>query len=166
MTGTIGKAATARIIQRIIAPSGVNSGLAALTQAGEPATAPLTAGQILSQNAPSELLERCSVVQYPALHVYCEKIANDMDEKFRSFSGSVQMAIEVRHSQDRLDGLQETVEIYAGAVTQMLDASRGDWGGGMYYAGGYQVSFVAAKHGGKNFTQTAKVTFAIGVSIN
>jgi hypothetical protein len=47
-----------------------------------------------------------------------------------------------------------------------LDSNRGDWGGGMYYAGGYQVAFGAVKSGGKNLVQTAKVTFEIGVSIN
>jgi len=76
------------------------------------------------------------------------------------------MAIEIRHSQDGLTGLESAVELYADAVTQALDANRGDWGGGMYYAGGYQVAFGAVKHGGKNFVQTARVTFEIGVGIN
>ena len=48
---------------------------------------------------------------------------------------------------------------------QVLDFSRGDWGDGMYYAGGYQVTFGSVKHGGKNFVQSAKVIFEIGVSI-
>ena len=39
--------------------------------------------------------------------MYCEKIVNDLTEKFRTFSGTVQMAIELRHSQDRLEGLQD-----------------------------------------------------------
>jgi hypothetical protein len=46
-----------------------------------------------------------------------------------------------------------------------LDVSSGDWGGGMYFAGGYQVAFGPVKQGGKNFIQTAKITFEIGVSI-
>ena len=51
-------------------------------------------------------------------------------------------------------------------MMQVLDFSRGDFGEGMYYAGGYQVVFSAVKHGGKNFVQSAKVSFEIGVSIN
>ena len=164
MTGKIGSAITAKTVQRMVAPTGVNSSLASLTQPGQPAAVPLAATQILSQNVAADLVERTTAVQYPALYVYCEKLVNSLVEKFRSFSGTAQMAIEVRHSQDRLDGLQSTVETYAGAVTQILDQSRGDWSDGMYYAGGYQVSFGAAKHGGKHFTQTAKVTFEIGVS--
>jgi hypothetical protein len=150
----------------ITAPRGVNSNLAGLTLPGQPAAVPLGTAQIFSQNAPADLVERSMVVQYPAIHIYCDKLVNSLVEKYRSFSGSVQMAIEVRHSQDRLDGLQETVELYTGAVTQTLDGSRGDWGGGMFYVGGYQVSFGAAKQGGKHFTQVAKVTFEIGVSIS
>jgi hypothetical protein len=74
------------------------------------------------------------------------------------------MAVEVRHSQDRLDGLQDRLELYTDAVTQVLHSSRGDWGDGMFYGGMYDVSFGAVKHGGKNFIQAAKITFEIGVS--
>jgi hypothetical protein len=74
------------------------------------------------------------------------------------------MAIDLCHSQDKLNGLQEALELYADSITQMLDAARGDWGDGMFYAGGYEVALGAVKRGGKNFTQAAKVTFQIGVS--
>jgi len=96
--------------------------------------------------------------------VYCEKISNTLVEKFRTFSGTAQMAIEVRHSQDQLDGLQDAVELYADAVMQTLNSGRGDWGDGMFYGGAYDVSFGPIKKGGRNFIQVAKVTFEIGVS--
>ena len=51
------------------------------------------------------------------------------------------MAIDLRHSADRVDNLQSHLETYADAVMGVLDASSGDWGGGMYYGGGYQVAF-------------------------
>ena len=165
MTGTIGSAVTNQVVQRITAPSGANASLAALTQGG-PAVGPLDLTQIRTQNVAADLAERSTTVQYPAVNVYCEKIVNALSEKFQTFSGSAQMAIEVRHSQDRLDGMQSALELYTGAVTQVLDTSRGDWGGGMYYAGGYQVAFGAVKHGGRNFVQGAKVTFEIGVNIH
>jgi hypothetical protein len=47
----------------------------------------------------------------------------------------------------------------------VLNVSSGDWGGGMYYGGGYQIAFAPVKQGGKSFIQTAKITFEIGVSI-
>ena len=74
------------------------------------------------------------------------------------------MAVEVRHSQDRLEGLQETVEVYADSVIQVLTEGRGNWGDGMFFGGGYEVAFGAVKRGGRNLIQTAKVTFEIGVS--
>ena len=164
MPTTIGNTVTAKTIQLLTGPSGVNLNLEALALSGETAVAPLGTAQILAENVALELVERATAVHYPAVNVYCEKIANQLVEKFRTFSGISQMAIEVRHSQDRLEGLQDTVELYASAVMQTLDANRGDWGGGMYYAGGYQVTFGAVKSGGINFVQTAKVTFEIGVS--
>jgi hypothetical protein len=102
------------------------------------------------------------------VNVYCEKIVNSLAEKFRTFSGNVQTTVELRHSQDRLDGLQDALENYADAIMQVLNANRGDWGNGMFYCGEYQavakITFGAVKHGGKNFQQVAKITFEIGVS--
>jgi hypothetical protein len=164
MTGTIGSATTVKVIQRITGPRGVNSGLAALTQGGTASASPLSAAQVRSQNVAADVAERSTTVQYPAVNVYCEKIVNSLQEKFRIFSGSVQMAMELRHSQDRLDGLQDALELYTDALTQVLNGGRGDWGDGMFYGGAYEVSFGPVKKGGKNYIQVAKVTFEIGVS--
>jgi hypothetical protein len=166
MAQTISKASTKRTIQLLTGTAGVNAGLAALTQGGASAVAAVSASQVSSQNVATDLAERSTAMQYPAVNVYCEKIVNNLEQKFQTFSGSAHMAIEIRHSQDGLAGLADTLELYADAVMQALDANRGDWGGGMYYAGGYQVAFSAVKHGGRNFVQTAKVTFEIGVGIN
>jgi hypothetical protein len=164
MTTTIGNAITGKVIQRITGPSGVNSGLAALVDSSSAPAGLLDAAQVRSQNVAADVVERASIVQYPLVNVYCEKISNTLIEKFRTFSGIVQMAIELRHSQDRLDGLQDAVELYADAVMKTLNTGRGDWGDGMFYGGAYDVSFGPVKKGGKNFIQVAKVTFEIGVS--
>jgi hypothetical protein len=167
MTAKMGSAATAKVVQRITGANGQTSGSQGLSGALVLNGAQvLNAVQVRTQNVAAELAERAATVRYPVLQVYCEKIVNSMVEKFRTFSGTVQMAIEVRQSSDRLEGLEEGLEAAADAVTQILSASRGDWGDGMYYGGGYQVVFGAVKHGGKNFIQVAKVTFEIGASIN
>jgi hypothetical protein len=150
----IGSQARGKLIDRLSAPTG----LANLVAGGS------STPQVLAQNVAADLLDKTTAVQYPAVSVYCEKITNDLREKFRSFSGTVQLAIEVRQSQDRLDGIEDALEQYADAVTQTLTASRGDWGDGMFFAGAYQVSFGAVKKGGRNFTQAAKITFEVGVS--
>jgi hypothetical protein len=164
MTGKLGSAATAKVLQRISGPSGVNAGVGALTQ-GEPDFAGLVAAsQVRTQNVAAALSERAQGVKYPAVNVYCEKIVNDLKQKFQTFSGQVQMAIELQQSQDRLDGMQDLLEVYVDATMQMLDGNRGDWGDGMYYGGGYEVAFGPVKQGGKNFIQVAKVTFQVGVN--
>jgi hypothetical protein len=114
----------------------------------------------------AQIAEHALGVKYPAVNVNCDKIVNDLRQKFQTFSGHVQMAIEVRHSQDRLEGMEDNLELYVDAAMQMLDGSRGDWGDGMFYGGGYAVAFGAVKQGGKNFMQVAKVTFEIGVNRN
>jgi hypothetical protein len=161
---TVGSSVTAAIIQKITAPGGMNANLAALNSPSSALAKPVDPAQIQAQNVAVDLEERSNAMKYPSLNVYCEKIVNSLTEKFRTFSGSVQMAIEVRHSQDRLEGLQNGLELYVDSVTQVLDAGRGDWGNGMYYTGGYEVALGAVKHGGRNFIQAAKITFQIGVS--
>ena len=160
MASGIGSAATRKVMERLAGPAEAGSTVGALIEAGyEGAT-------MRAQNAAAELVERAGAVRYPMVTVYCEKVINDLREKFRSFAGSAQIAIEVRHSQDRLEGLEDAIEAQTDALTKALSASRGDWGDGMYYAGGYEVSFGRVSRGGRNFTQVAKVIFEIGVSRN
>jgi hypothetical protein len=158
MTGRIGSDATSKVIGRITGEGGINASL------GELALPAFEAAQVRAQNVAPDLAERSGGAQYPAMHVYCEKVVNELKEKFRSFSGRAQMVVEVRHSQDRMEGLQGALESYADAATEALAAARGNWGDGMFYNGGYEVSYGAAKHGGRNFIQVAKVTFELQVS--
>ena len=166
MSAKLGSAVAAKVIGRITAPTGMNAGLAALTAGNSSLASPVDAGQVRAQNMAADLAEHSSTVRYPVVHVYCEKIVNDLSEKFRSFSGKAHMTIELRHSQDNLKGLQDAVELYADSITQTLDAARGDWGDGMFYTGGYDVALGAIKQGGRKFIQAAKITFQIGVSRN
>ncbi|PWU04194.1 MAG: hypothetical protein C5B51_17235 [Terriglobia bacterium] len=166
MAGKLAGAATAAVIQKLTSPQGVNANLAALTAPDSSLVVPLETAQIRSQNAGADLAERSHSTKYPCMNVYCEKLANTLTEKFRTFSGTLRVSVEVRHSQDKLDGLQDVLELYVDSVTQVLDASRGDWGSGMYYSGAYEVLLAAVKHGGRNFMQTAKISFDIGVSRN
>jgi len=163
MTTGIGSSVTIKVVNRITGPAGLNAGLSALTQ-GTVEALSVDVAQVRAQNVAAEMAERGGSVRYPNLCVYCEGLANELREKFRSFSGKAQMAIEVRHSQDRLEGLEQRLETLVDGAMQMLNQSRGDWGDGMFFGGRYQVSFSSVKQGGKNFMQTAKITFEIGVS--
>jgi hypothetical protein len=120
--------------------------------------------EVVAQNVAPELLERSTGARYPSIHVYCAGLKNLLKEKFRKFSGKAQMVAEVRVSQDRLEGLEAAVAVYANAVTEVLDGNRGEWGEGMFFGGSYEVTISPVKHGGRNYLQTAKVSFELEVS--
>ncbi|MGD0359908.1 MAG: hypothetical protein ABSC93_03510 [Bryobacteraceae bacterium] len=160
----VGSTVTARVVTLLSAPEGLNASVATLAQAANAILAPVGESQLLAQNVSIELAERSTDVQYPTVSVYCEKIVNQLKEKFRNFSGKAGMAVEVRVSQDRLGGIEQQVQMYVDAVTQVLDQNRGDWGEGMYYAGCYEAVIGPVKNGGQNFIQAGKVTFEVGVS--
>ena len=127
---------------------------------------PIGPKQVYAQNVAQELVERALDLKYPTLLVYCEKISNDLREKFRTFSGK-------GGDGDRGPGFAgpdrragESAPGYVDAVTRILDQNRGDWGNGMFYTGGYQAVFGQMEHGGRNFIQTGKISFEVAVSID
>ena len=160
----VGSTVTAQVVSLLSTAQGLNACVATLALAENVSLPALNQSQILAQNASVELTERSTGVTYPLVNVYCEKIENELKEKFRHFSGYATMTIEVRVSQDGLSGIEGQLEIYLDAVTQVLDQNRGDWGEGMYYTGCYEATLGAVKHGGLNFIQAGKVTFDVGVS--
>jgi hypothetical protein len=119
---------------------------------------------VFVQNGAPDLLERSQTVRYPAIYLYCEKLTNSLKEKFATFSGKGRLVVEVRCSQDRIEGMESLVERYADAVCRVLDGARGSWQDGAFYTGGYEVAFASLKHGGKNFLQIAKISFDVEVS--
>jgi hypothetical protein len=122
--------------------------------------------QVFPQNLAPEMAERVNVTKYPQVHVYCDRMSNDLREKFRRFSGRARLVVEVRVSQDRIDGLERQMQLYVEATTAVLELNRGDWGGGAFYPGRYEVTFGPVKHGGKNFLQVAKIALEIEISSN
>ena len=161
----VAHATTIRLAAMLGSPAGLSSSLAAISQRENIKLGEITSRHVLAQSVAPELAERTAGVQYPVFYIYCEKITNELREKFRTFSGRARLAVDVRVTHDRLEDLSRTLELNVEAVTDVLDSQRGDWGGGVFFAGGYEVTFGATKHGGKNFIQTAKVTFDVDVSV-
>jgi len=124
----------------------------------------ITAQQVIAQNVAADVVGKSSSLNYPVFCVYCERLTNSHLERFRVFSGEVSAAVEVRVSQDRVDGLEDQLHGCVDAVTQALDENGGEWGDGVFYAGGYEVTYSPVKHGGRNFLQSAKVTFIVALS--
>ncbi len=161
-----GTLATTRLLQFLETPAGLCENVAAVAELQGITLAPIDAKQIFAQNVAQAVVERSVDLKYPSLFVYCEKMSNDLREKFRTFSGKANLTIEVRVSQDRIEGLENLLQSYVDVVTRILDQNRGDWGNGMFYTGGYQAVFGPMAHGGRNFIETGKITFEVAVSID
>lgn len=154
--------------QKVVGILAAGSGLAAALEAlnvQQGVNLPrITTQQIVAQNVTPEVSDLSTVDNYPLVYVYCTKVVNQLREKFRAFSGEAQMVVEARVSQDRLDLIETNLQAYVDAITQVLDNSRGDWGDGIFFDGGYAVTFGGVKHGGRNFLQIAKVAFVLEIS--
>jgi hypothetical protein len=163
MAGLSGTLAETVVSMLSSTATGVNVRVGAIEQNDSSVTAS-GIRTIVALNASVEISDRVGYVQYPGLLVYCDKVSNLLKEKFRDVSGRAHVVVEVRHTQDTLPGLEATVELYADAVCALLDDSRGDWGSGLFYGGGYELSFEPVGRGGMNFLQRAKVGFDVEVS--
>ena len=162
---TVSSTATNTVLQMLAGPTGLPYTVGALAERERLELAQIGAEQVAGQHVAFELAEKSAGVKYPAVYVYCQGVANLLKEKFRTFSGKVYMAVEVRVTSDRLESASQQLQAYASAVTDVLDAHRGEWAPGMYYAGSYKVEFGPIKHGGKNFLQAAKVEFEVEASV-
>lgn len=115
--------------------------------------------------ASAEIMEQRLVLAYPVFALQCEKLSNTLKEKFRVFSGTAQLSVDVRYSQDQIGGIAAVLQNYVSAACQIFDGARGAWGNGLFYRGGYEVAFSAIKKGGKGFLQSADISLSIDISI-
>jgi len=163
MAGLSGMLTSAVVSMLTSTVDGLNVRVAAIETA-DPSVQTTGIQTVVAQNASVDISEKTGHAHYPAVLVYCDKLSNTLKEKFRQFSGKAHMVVEVRHSQDQLTGIEANLSTYVDSVCALLDDSRGDWGGGAVYGGGYEVSYEAVARGGKNFLQRAKVGFDVEVS--
>jgi hypothetical protein len=164
MAGITGNLTNAVVQKLQAANDGVNIRIGAIETADGAAGVVPGIRSIAALNVSVDVAEKAGRAHYPALLVYCDKLSNSLKEKFRRFSGKAHLVIEVRYSQDRLEALEGNTQLCVDAVCALLDDSRGDWGDGAFYAGGYEVAYEPVGRGGKNFLQKAKVGFEIQVS--
>lgn len=148
----------------LVAASGSDIAINAIAQ-GFGAVPPVYMASVQIGHAPAELMEISLPLKYPTVNIFCEKLENSLKEKFRTFSGTGRLILEIRHSQDQIQNVQQALENYVSAVCQILDGNRGDWGSGLFYAGGYDVQFGSVKRGGKSFVQTARVALTVDISL-
>lgn len=160
----IATTATKTLENLLRAPTGLNTGLAAVRARTGTSLAPLQDNQLVGLQVAPEVADKSGGLQYPTFFIYCERLNNTLREKFRRFSGTVTLTIEVRVTHDRIETISGALQHYVDGLTETLDSLRGDWGEGQFYTGGYQVSFGPVKPGGKNYLQVAKATFDLQIS--
>ena len=159
-----GSIAVSRVIQLLKSNTGLPYSIQAIAQSTNTELPPIQCENIHGINVAMEVAERSAGVKYPAAYVFCDRVKNTLKEKFRTFSGQVRTNIEIRVSHDRLEGVERQLQLYMDAVTEVLDNNRGDWGNGSFFGGGYEINYGQVKHGGKNFIQTARVSFELEMS--
>ena len=153
-----------KVLQVLCGNGGVPAAIEALVVQQGLRLPAISAEQIIGRNVAPDISEQSTISKYPRIYVYCAKVVNELREKFRTFSGNAQMIVEARVSHDRLEELEVNLQAYVDAIAQVLDNNRGDWGDGAFFNGGYEITFGAVKHGGRNFLQIAKVSFVLEIS--
>lgn len=106
--------------------------------------------------AAAEMDEKARGVKYPRIAISADRIENGREERFRRFAGTLKAAIEIRVSQDRLDGLAESLYWHVDALRDVLERKAGCLDEGLVLTGEYEVLIEGAKKGGLNFLQTAR----------
>ena len=152
---------TAQVLEKAASLLNAAGGMAA-SLTNYSTLAPLTAAPVaVVSHVPQELQEKQQKVVYPICRIYCDQIQNEGKVKFREFSGTYRVVVEVTHSQDRLEGLTDTLQATTDAVSDVFDRSSGNLGEGMVLVPGYQAEIDAVKKGGLHYQQSARVKCAV-----
>src|SRR5579863_862759 len=109
---SIAGSATSKLQELLTSSTGLNASLAALAQSENTTLLPVSATNVFTDNVSSDIAEKSVEPKYPAIYIYCDKMTNALTEKFRSFSGTIKMIIDVRVSQDRLYGIDQKSQLY------------------------------------------------------
>ena len=115
-------------------------------------------GSVLIQNVASDLADENVPVSYPVVYLYCERMDNRLIEKFRKFSGSVAVAVELRVSGERFADFEAKLSRYLEALGVVLGNNQGSWTDNVAFDGAYEVRLERIRLGGKNFVQSARVS--------
>lgn len=127
---------------------------------------PILTSQIVATAISPELADKNAQMTYPRVCIYCTQIKNSHTQKFRSFSGSIAIVIEVWFSSNLVETTGAGLHYFVEAVTSILRANQGDWGDGFYFSGLYDVQLQVPKPGGFGFVESARVICSLDVNVN
>ncbi len=170
MAANIASGATAKVLCLLQGTGGINASLTALQQAALQqgmAGGFAAAVQVTAQNVAPDLVEKSTAVRYPTGEYLLRQSgecadgeipellgAGGDDDRDPAFAGRA----------GRPGKRAGTLHLPTRPPRRSTHFTRGDWGNGMFYSGGYEISFAAVKRGGRGFLQAARIGFNVGVS--
>jgi hypothetical protein len=126
----------------------------------------LPSSQVVLNSASHEIADKEILLGYPRICLYSSQIKNAQREKFRSFSGSIVVAAEVWASGNLIGDADQWIHFYVEGLTLILRTNIGDWGDGFSFSGIYDVQLQPPKVGGFGYTELAKLTCSLDVSLS
>jgi hypothetical protein len=138
--------------------------IAAMGAALTTSVPPIASDHVLLSSAGPDMDDRNIQLAYPRVCIYSTGVKNTQIEKFRSFSGHVDLVADIWTSADLLTQVDTWIHIYVECISELLRNNTGDWGNGFFYTGTYDVQLGAPKPGGLGFVQAAKLSISLGVS--
>ena len=160
-----GTVAAAGLFDKLTGTAGLRDKLSGLAEDSVFELPVVELEQIQMRNIAADLHERSTALKYPLVLVYPERIKNEQKEKFKRFSGTVSLVVEIRLTQDQVEDLEAKTSAYVDSVTAVLEAAKGNWDNCSYFSGSYEVVFEPVKRGGTGFAQRARVLLPVHVSV-
>jgi hypothetical protein len=127
---------------------------------------PLSSSQIIGSFAGPEIGDLDLDLGYPRVSVYTTQVVNKQHEKFRQFSGVVQVVADVWASSSLEQRAETALHFYVEGIAALLRANIGDWGDGCRYPGTYEIQMQSPKIGGAGFVHMARVICNLEASFN
>ncbi|MGA8030066.1 MAG: hypothetical protein WB992_23210 [Bryobacteraceae bacterium] len=124
----------------------------------------IASSQVILSSASPDIGDLNAQLSYPRICLYSGGVKNTQIEKFRSLSGTLLVVAEIWASGDLVTQTDQWIHFYVEAMTNILRQNIGDWGGGVFFSGAYDVQFQSPKVGGLGFVESAKVTCNLNVS--
>ena len=104
--------ATSALVQHLAGEAGLSDKVGQLMLTSALQIPQISASDILERHVAADVAEKTSGVRYPIVYVYCEKVVNDLREKFRTFSGTAELSVDIRVSHEHMDDLQSLLQNY------------------------------------------------------
>jgi hypothetical protein len=141
--------------------SGVNTRISAIEARDGVIMQRIPAEQVVTMNLSAEIADDDLDFEYPAIFLWGEEAENDNREKFAWFSGTIDLALDLRITAARPDTLEASLHRYVEAILDVLQGSQGEWAAGLIYSGRYVAKYSPARLGGDNFLQTARLSLSL-----